>query len=233
MIRCKLASIGMRSEGSGVLEVFIAMALFVGSHVLIARTGVKAWTTAQVGRRAYLTLYSLLSIGMMAWVVIAILRAERITLWDTPAWAYPFAIFVTAIGFALIGAGAATPNPISVAFRGGTLDPERPSIVGVFRHPIVWGLGLWGLAHIPSNGDWPSLFLFAGSALFAAIGTVALDRRYKRQLGVETWLTFAKTRPGIRRSELIGGLALLVLWLGLLMAHPWLFNADPLAQWLL
>ena len=211
------------------MDVAIAMGVFLLSHVAISRTRVKPFLVARLGTRAYLAAYSILSVALLAWVIAALLQSPRVWLWPSPAWAYPFALVVSAAAFALIGIGAVVRNPLSVAFRSQDFDPERPGIVGWIRHPLIWGLGLWGLAHVPANGDWPSLLLFAGSALFALTGARAVERRKKRQLGETEWRDLASGPGSLDGAALLGAALGLALWVLLLLLHPLLFGADPLA----
>ena len=211
------------------MEVAIAMGAFLLSHVAIARTGIKPFLVARLGTRGYLAAYSVLSVVLLAWIIAALLQSPRLWLWPPPAWAYPFALVVSAAAFALIGIGAVVRNPLSVAFRAQGFDPERPGIVGWIRHPLIWGLGLWGLAHVPANGDWPSLLFFAGSALFALTGVRTLDRRMQRRLGEAEWRRLASGPGSLDGATLLGAALGLALWVLLLLLHPLLFGVDPLA----
>ncbi len=211
------------------MNVLVAMAVFVLSHVVIARTRLKPALIDRFGERAYLAGYSALSLVLLGWVIGAVLAAERIFLWAPPEWGYGFAGIISLTGFILIGIGALAVNPLSVAFRKAGFDPDRPGVIGWVRHPLIWGLTLWGLAHIPANGDWPSLVLFAGSAAFGAIGVFAIERRLKRRLGQDEWRRLTAGRGHIDRSSLMGAALGLGLWLVFLALHPILFGADPLA----
>ncbi|MDJ0944836.1 MAG: NnrU family protein [Kiloniellales bacterium] len=209
------------------MDVAIAMGVFLLSHVAIARTGVRPFLIERLGRRGYLTAYSALSVALLAWVIVALLESPRVWLWPSPGWAYPFALIVSAVAFALIGIGAVVRNPLSVAFRAEGFDPDRPGIVGWVRHPLIWGLGLWGLAHIPANGDWPGLLLFAGSALFALIGARAVERRKKMRLGAAKWRRLTSGPGGLDRPALLGAGLGFALWAAALALHPVLFGVDP------
>ena len=211
------------------MNVILAMAAFVLSHVIISATGLKPALIKRFGERVYLAAYSVLSIVLLGWVIWAVIDAERIDVWSPPLWGYHFAAAVTGIGFLLIGIGALSPNPLSVAFRKTGFDPDRPGVVGWTRHPIVWGLALWGAAHVPANGDWPSLLLFAGSALFGAVGTGMVEKRMKRRHGLEVWQRLAAGRGHLDANAVKGALLGLALWLGFLLLHPVLFGPDPLA----
>ncbi|MBN33412.1 MAG: hypothetical protein CMM46_01300 [Rhodospirillaceae bacterium] len=58
--------------------------------------------------------------------------------------------------------GNATPNPSSV---GSEKALERENAAGgifsITRHPLLWGIALWALAHLIANGDVASLLFFA------------------------------------------------------------------------
>ena len=211
------------------MEVLIAMGVFIVSHVVVVRTGVKPALIARFGERAYLASYSALSLALLAWVIWALLAAERSLLWPTPGWAYGFALAVSAAGFILIGIGATVPNPLSVSFRKAGFDPDRPGVVGWLRHPLILGLTLWGLAHVPANGDWPSLILFAGSAIFGIVGLFAVERRLKRRLGAAEWRRLTAGRGHLDYRSLLGAALGLALWAAFLAIHPFLFGVDPLA----
>ena len=205
------------------------MAAFIASHVLIARTRLKPALIARFGERAYLAGYSLLSLLLLGWVIWAVIAAERYLLWAAPAWAYGFAAILSLAGFVLIGIGVVTANPLSISFRQTGFDPDRPGVIGWVHHPLIWGLTLWAVAHIPANGDWPSLALFAGLAAFGAIGVYAVDRRRRRQLGAGEWRRMSAGRGHLDRGALIGAALGIGLWLFFLAIHPLLFGADPLA----
>lgn len=208
----------------------LAMALFVLSHVVIARSGIKPALVAHLGERGYLATYSLLSLALLAWVVLAVLQAEPVTLWSAAPAATPFALLVTLVAFVLLGAGAASPNPLSVSFRKQGFDPTRPGLVGWFRHPVIWGLSLWGVAHIPANGTWPSLALFAGSALFGLVGSWTTERRIRKQLGAAQWQQLTGGAGHLDQRALVGAALGLAAWAGMLLLHPFLFGRDPLGQ---
>ncbi len=209
--------------------VALAMGAFVLSHVVIARSGLKAWLLRRFGQSAYLLGYSLLSVLLLSSVIAALRASERITLWTAPVWSFPFAALATLAGFILLMIGSLTPNPLSVSFLKTGYVPQRPGFVGWVRHPIIWGLSLWGLAHIPANGDWPSLVLFAGSAGFGLLGVWAVERRLKRSLGAKDWQRLQPGAGHMDRRAWIGLVSGIALWLILLAVHPHLFGADPLA----
>ncbi|MEO0615815.1 MAG: NnrU family protein [Pseudomonadota bacterium] len=211
------------------MTVAIAMLVFVASHIVIARTGLKTWLTAKLGHRGYLAGYSLLSVVLLGWVIAALLAAPRMMLWPAPAWSWGFAAIVSLLGFVLMGIGALTPNPLSVGFREAGFDPGRPGVVGWVRHPLLLGLTLWAIAHVPANGDWPSLALFGASALFGLLGMRRVSQRKRKQLGPERWASMTASHGHLDRRAVVGALAGSAFWTIALVAHSSLFGANPLA----
>ncbi|MEM7542473.1 MAG: NnrU family protein [Pseudomonadota bacterium] len=211
------------------MEVVVSMVVFVASHVGLAHSPLKAAAIRRFGRVTYLALYSSLSIILLAWVIKSLIQSERTPLWPAPQWSYLFAAVVSCAGFALMGAGAATANPLSVSFRKSTFDAKTPGIVGWTRHPLIWGLTLWGAAHVPANGDWPSVVLFAGAAGFGVLGVTLVERRNKRRFSAAQWDYLTSGRGHLNRDAAIGVIFGLITWSAFLTLHPILFGADPLA----
>ena len=226
-----------------MLHFAVAYAAFLAAHSLSAVRPVRAWLVARLGERRYLALYSLVSLVLLAWLVVAALRAPYVALWTPPAWAYAAPLALVPPALMLIGAGLARPNPLSVSFAGAGFDPARPGVVGLTRHPVLWGFALWAFAHGPPNGNVVAVSLFGGLGLFALAGLPLVDRRARRRLGPD-WerlarrtsvLPFAAWRRGRiglapTAADFIGaGLGLLTALALLAGLHERLFGADPLA----
>lgn len=213
-----------------MIEFFAALLVFVLAHVLPARTGLKARLVSRFGRRPYLAGYSLVSLGLLAWVIDAGRRAPYVPLWDPAPWQAWVPLVVMPVAFVLLVAGLAQPNPLSVTLRAG----ETPgAIVAITRHPVLWGFLLWALAHVPPNGDVVSLVLFGAMALFAAAGIPLLDRRARRRLGEARWRALAAS--GAERRDVSALLLLAAAGLALhawflLQGHELLIGVDPLAR---
>lgn len=125
-------------------EFLLAVAAFLGAHILPMRF--RGALVARLGRRAYLVLYSLLSLGLLYWLVTAAGRAPFVPLWSQTGsmrWlvnlAMPLALFLGATG-GLSG--------------------------------VLCGFALWAAAHLVANGDLAHLLLF-GLLLAYALGGLA------------------------------------------------------------
>lgn len=224
-------------------EFLAALLAFLLSHSLPERTGLRRRLVAATGERAYLILYSLLSIMLLAWLISAALRAPFVPLWPLQTWHYYVPLVLMLPASMLLVGGALSANPLSIGFSSRALDPDRPGLVGVTRHPILWAFALWSFAHLAANGDLVSAILFGGFGLFALAGMAILDRRKRRSLGGD-WprlaaptsaIPFAallagraswRWRAGEMAATLIGGA---LLYCALLRLHPLVFGIDPAA----
>lgn len=233
-----------RNETQLMSEFLVALALFLLSHAIPARIAIRQRLVAAMGERVYLISYSLLSLGLLAWLIDAARRAPFVALWELERWHYlvPLALMLPA-SMLLVG-GAISANPLSVTFSRATYDPGRPGIVAVTRHPLLWAFALWAFGHLLPNGDLVAIVMFGGFGLFALAGMAAVDRRKRRTMGRDTWQAIAARTsiiPGVallsRRARwrwqiapllgtVVGGASLYVV---LLFMHPLLIGPDPLA----
>lgn len=222
-----------------MIELAAALVVFVVAHMVPAMPGVRARLIASVGRTIYLTVYSLVSLALLAWLVVAARRAEVVELWTPAAWQWVVPVLAMPLSAFLIAAGVMQPNPLSVSLRKG--DAPGP-IVAVTRHPLPWGFLIWALAHVPPNGRVASLILFGGMAALAAAGLPLLDRKAKARLGARRWEDMARDTSSVPFAAVLAGrtrlhagllapaaIALaLYLWF-LLQGHAWLIGPDPWA----
>lgn len=222
-------------------EFTVAMGLFLGSHPLPQVTGLKAWATGRIGRRRYLLLYSLASLGLFAWVIVAVGRAPYVGLWEQAPWQRVMINIVMPVAVFLGSFGIAAPNPFAFEGRRAGFDPARPGIAGVTRQPLLWSMALWAGAHLVVNGDLAHLLLFGPLVLLALGGIAIADRVARRRLGpgwgvmaAHTGLVpFAALLRGRWRPHLPGlpillrAVLALALWIGIWHAHAPVIGAWP------
>lgn len=222
-------------------EFFLAAVAFLLSHVLPVRQAPRQWLAAKLGERGFLDAYSVVSIGLLAWLVVAAGRAPYVVLWEAAEWQRWVPNLAMPVACLLIGFGAGAPNPLSFGGRRAGFEPKHPGITGVSRHPLLLAITLWAAAHAVANGDLAHGLLFGTFTVFALLGMVAIDRRKRRQMGEETWRRLASSTSLWPLAALVNGrwrprglvdpwrLALsLLLWMVLLALHAPLIGVAPL-----
>lgn len=225
----------------GWMNFALAMAVFVGSHALTARPGLKAPLVALLGRAGFGLAYSVLSLALLTWVIVAAGRAPFVPLWAPAPWQAWLALALMLAACQLVAHAVVGVNPFSFGSRAAPFDPERPGIAGVTRHPVLWALALWALAHLLANGDLAHLLLFAPMVLFALAGMPAIDRRKQRQMAdwprlarntsLVPFAALAHQRRPLAAPAMGPTLAGLAAWVALILLHPPVIGVDPLA-WL-
>jgi len=119
------------------------------------------------------------------------------------------------------------PSELTMSLAPGLMLPAFmllvlayvPSNVHRFtRHPMLWGVLLWALAHLLANGDLASMILFGSFAVYSVVAMISANLRG------------AQKASGYRSviGDLVGagvGVALYALFVFL---HPYLFGVPAL-----
>jgi uncharacterized membrane protein len=224
-----------------MIELLLAAALLLATHYGISSTPLRAWLIARLGERAYLALYSLLSLGVLVWLLFAYRRAPYIELWAAPAWSAWLPLIVMPFALLLLVGGVSTMNPTAIGSPDtlGQAEPAR-GILRVTRHPFMWGVALWALAHLVPNGDLAAVVLFCTFATLALLGTLLIDKKFAARRGAQ-WQRFAAATSSLPFAAILAGRqhlapaeigwarvgVTLALYVVLLALHPWLFGLSP------
>ncbi|MBK9082772.1 MAG: NnrU family protein [Rhizobiales bacterium] len=203
-------------------EFALAFALFLLTHMIPARPGLRARLIAGLGRGVYVAAYSAMSVALLLWLIGAAARAPYVELWGFAPWRMwaPVVAMAPACLVAALAVGA--PNPLSFGgARDGDYDPARPGVVGVTRHPILAALALWAGAHLVPNGDLAHVILFGAFLAMALVGMSVIDRRNRRVMGEAGWralLPRAWPHPAdLSATRLIAGAC---VYAALMSTHP-------------
>lgn len=223
-------------------EFFATLVLFLVAHAVPAAPPLRRRLVAGLGEGGFLLGYSVLSLGLFALLLRATLAAPYVPLWPPVRWTWSVPLVLLPVALALLGAGAISRNALSIAFLPGEHDPAAPGVVALTRHPVLWGLALWGLGHLPPNGHVAGVVLFGGLGAFALLGLLVVERRRRQVLGPR-WTTLAAgtsllplvailqgrarwPRDPRTTAGLLAGLAAALLLLA--GGHLWLFGRNPL-----
>jgi uncharacterized membrane protein len=218
----------------GLSSLAAAALAFCGSHVLLSSTWMRGALREQLGERGFLALYSATGLITFAWLAVAYAHAPTVMLWATQRWMALVPVAVMPLASILLVAGYTTRNPTAVGMeRSARADDPAPGIMRVTRHPVMWAIGLWALAHLVANGNLGAVIFFGVLAGLALGGTVLIDRKKRLALGGD-WRRFAQVTSNLPFAALFAGrtrfdwrgIGLLRLVAGLLLyaviylAHP-------------
>lgn len=222
-----------------------AAAVFLGIHLLIAGTRARDAITGAIGERAYRGLFSLASIAVIVWLVLAYNAAGptagNTVLYNLGEGVHHLGIPIVALAFLLGVQGLFMANPTAVA--GEAAASKESTVKGVLRitrHPFLWGAVLWSAFHLAANGDEASGIFFGTFFLLALFGTFSIDAKRKRKMGA-AWDSFAGKTSNIPFAAAIAGRntlnisesfgwrfwVALFVFLAVLFAHAHLFGVSP------
>ena len=223
------------------------LAGFVLIHVGLSATGLRTRLVGLIGEGPYRGLFSLASLGLLLWMIhgYGVMRADPFdplneALWAPPTWLRWPASALAGFGVALAVAGVLTPGPTYAGFEARTLARKDAAhgVLRITRHPFLWGIALWALAHLLVNGERFALMLFGALGLMVVFGARSIDRK-GRARSADGWRRFEEVTSNVPfmaitqgRNHLsvseIGwrGLAGIAAALAIAFAHPILFGAP-------
>jgi uncharacterized membrane protein len=220
----------------------LAVAYFLGIHFFISGTRLRGAIVARTGEPGFLTLFSVLSVVGMGWMIWAYSGADLVPIWTPNPLFHWLAIPLTLIAFLFIFAGLTTPSPTVVGGESAfsAADPAS-GMLRITRHPFLWGVALWAFTHLLVNGDLASIVLFGGMLILALIGPALIDAKCRARFG-EKWkpfeaktsnLPFAAVAQGRNHLSIaeIGWTRIAIAfaaWAAMIFLHPLLFGERAL-----
>ena len=224
-------------------QLISAALFFLVLHFGIAGTPLRKRLIAIAGEKIYRAVFSAASLAGLFWLAHAYRTAGYMETWGQLSWFKPLAAGLVLIAFVFIVLGVTTPNPTAV--DGEKLLEQRDPAAGILRvtrHPMLWGIALWALAHVIANGDLASLILFGSLLALVLVGMISIDAKRKNACG-ESWERFAAVtsvipfvaigqgRNRLAWNEFKGWQVFLAVLLYALMMHfhKALFGVAPLA----
>jgi len=216
------------------LTLILATLVFLGIHI-VPSTPLRRLAVERIGESAYLGLFSIASLAGLAWMAFEYKHAPFEGLW--PGLRYVPMLLVPP-AFVLLACGVLSSNPVLLG-QAEVLRREAPArgITRITRHPVMWGIMLWALAHILAVGSLQAVIFFGGLLLLAAAGTTLQEARKAAQLG-EDWRRYASITSNVPFLAVAQGRNRVVwreigwwkpavgvaAFLAVLYAHGWLFG---------
>ena len=178
---------------TGTLGSLAAAAVFfIVSHFVLASPSVRPALAQRLGENGFRGVFSLVAIAGLAWLLLAFADAPTVALWPATAAAHLVPLIVMPFAAILLVAGASTRSPTAIGWEAPPAGDPAPGILKVTRHPILWAIGLWALAHIVANGTAAGLIFFGALAVLAFAGMAAIDHKKSWSLGA-AWGPIALT----------------------------------------
>ena len=174
-----------------MLNLILATAVFLLTHVGIAGTRLRFDIIDRIGSTRYTVFYSSISTVGFIWLLIAYLGAPYIELWGQLHGLRIVALIMIFLAFVFIVIGLTSRPP--TLFGNAALEYRLEDVAGIVRvtrHPIPVGLLLWSVTHMIVNGDVAALIVFGSLTLLTVLGIASMETKRKQCLG-QDWAEFA------------------------------------------
>lgn len=154
-------------------------------------------------------LFSIASLAALVWLGVAFKdargNAADHAFWGPTSLTREIALGLQAIAFLFIVPGLTTPTPTAVG-QLAVLDRFEPArgMIRITRHPFLWGVTLWAIAHLLVQGKLSDFLLFGSLLLVAVLGTFSIDAKRRRQLG-DKWLVFQDRTSNVPFAAILSG----------------------------
>ena len=147
--------------------MILGLVLWCAGHLFpIYAPDARAAAVRRLGLGPYKGLFALVALVAVVLMVVGYRQADFVNLWFPPAWTVHLNNLLMLVAVFLIGAKHA-----------------KSSAKHYVRHPMLWGVVVWAVAHLLVNGDLASVVLFGALlawALVAMMGTNARDGAWER-----------------------------------------------------
>ncbi len=140
--------------------LILGLIVFFGIHLLPSFASTKTSLVGRLGENAYKGIYSIISITGFVLIIYGKGQADFQPVWEPVLIGSKIPLVLMLISFVLLAAA------------------NMPSNIKRFtRHPMLWGITAWSSAHLLTNGDLASIFLFGGFGLFSLFDMVSSNLR--------------------------------------------------------
>lgn len=175
----------------------LGLALWWATHLFpIFAPGVRTRLMSRMGETPYKSVFSAVTLGAVALMVVGYRGADWVDVWTPPAWTVHLNNLLMLLAVALMGAR-------------NTANWLRAKV----RHPMLAGVKTWAAAHLLVNGDLASVVLFGGMLAWAVVALIGTNRRDGKD----------GTAPAATLAGNLGLLAGTLIVFGIIVfVHTWL-----------
>lgn len=136
------------------------LVLFFAVHMVPWSPSLRGAAVSRLGPNVYKIAFTVLALAGIVLVVAGKARAPFEPLWNADPGMGHVTRLLVLIGFVLLPAAHMKTN-----------------IKRFTRHPMLWGIVLWGLGHLLVNGDRASVVLFGAFVLYSLAAMVSANAR--------------------------------------------------------
>ncbi len=211
-----------------LIELVAANVAFVGTHFALSHP-LRAPIAEVIGERLFQLFYTIVSFATLYWVVVAYRDAPPADLPGSGIAGWVVASLLTIPALVLL-AGSFVRNPampLPGAARQARSQPQ--GVFRVTRHPMMWSVGLWAIAHVLLWWSWRSVLTALAMGILALVGSYLQDAKKEVLMG-EAWSEWESRTSWLPRWREFGSVGLLWWALGLMLWVLLTYAHSPLGD---
>jgi uncharacterized membrane protein len=142
----------------------------------------------------------------LIWIEQAAEAAPVVRYWEPPDWAAALPLLVMPIAMLLLVCGFTQNNPTATLAPGRLARREVIGILAITR-PVMWGLGLWSLAHLAVVAEAAEALRYAAFAALALLFLPRIEAKQRAKWGEAAWADFAAHSSNVPFAAMAQGRA--------------------------
>lgn len=179
------------------------LVIFFSIHFLPSFAGLRKNLVARFGLKTYKLGFTAVALLGLVLIIVGKANAPFEHVYTPPSWGRHVTMLCVLIAFILLPAANMPTN-----------------IKRFTRHPMLWGVSIWGVGHLLANGDLASILLFGGFVVFSIIEMISANVRGAQLQSHKVPL----------KKDVIVVVAGLVVYVGFLFLHPYLFGVPVMSR---
>jgi uncharacterized membrane protein len=191
--------------------LLIVLGIFLATHIVLAENPVRGILVRALGERPFAWSYGVLAVLQLIWIGQAAEAAPVVRYWEPPVWTVAIPLLVMPLALLLLVCGFTQNNPTATLATGRLARREVTGILAVTRNPVMWGLGLWSLAHLAVVAEAAEALRYAAFAALALLFLPRIEAKQRAKWGEAAWADFTARSSNVPFAAMAAGRARLAL----------------------
>ena len=140
--------------------LILGLIIFIGIHLLPSFPALRSKLIGRCGEKIYKGVFAGIALVGLIVIIIGKDKAPFLEVWEPPFWGRDVSYLLMLIAFVLVTAAYLPTN-----------------IRRFTRHPMLWGVTIWSIAHLLSKGDLAAMSIFFSIGIFAIFDMISANLR--------------------------------------------------------
>lgn len=190
-----------------MLHLIVAIGIFLTTHIVLAENPVRGVLVRAFGERMFAWSYGAVAVLQLIWIGQAVEAAPVVHYWEPAEWTAAVPLLVMPLALLLLVCGFTQNNPTASLASGRLARREVTGILAVTRHPVMWGLGLWSLAHLAVVAEVAEALRYVAFAALALSFLPRIEAKQRAKWGAAAWADFAACSSNVPFVAMVQGRA--------------------------